>query len=267
MAVMTEQGVTQETHPAKLYVRDERVNRIMSPARVAKLRANLDLEGIGSFIVSKRENDDLILLDGAHRSTALMEEGLGDVAIPALVHHNLTQAREAQLFLIYNDRLIVDILERFRLQVQAEDPEATILDREIRNAGFMPRSSSRNRLTCVKALQTLYRGGSSSGREAHLKTLRETLRVIREAWGTEGTATKQTINGIGSLLLNHEDEVDTERLITALSNARGGANAIAVRTHYHTTEGGKQAMPGAELAVAEIYNKDLKRAEQIKVSA
>jgi len=267
MSATMEQSVTLEGHLVKDYVRDERVNRVMSPARVAKIRANLNLEGIGFFIVSERENGELIILDGAHRSTALSEEGLGEMEIPALVHHGLTMAQEAQLFLIYNDRLAVDILERFRIQVAAKDPEAIVLDREIRAAGFLADKFSRNKIMAIKALQTLYRGGSASGREAHLKTLRETLRVINEAWGTEGTATKQTINGIGSLFLNHEDEVDTERLISALAGARGGANAIAVRTHYHTSEGGKKALPGAELAVVEIYNKSVKAAERIKVTA
>jgi len=258
-------AVTQEQHAVKDYVRDERVNRVMSAARVAKIRANLDLEGIGMFVVSERKNGELVILDGAHRCTALSEEGLGDMAIPALVHHNLSMAQEAQLFLVYNDRLAVDILERFRIQVAAKDAEAIVLDREIRAAGFVADKFSRNKIMAIKTLQTLYRGGSSTGREAHLKTLRDTLEIIKDAWGTEGTANKQTINGIGSFLLNHGEEIDQAHLVDALTLTRGGANAIVVRTHYHTTEGGKKAMAGAELAVAEIYNKGLKAAEKVKV--
>ena len=267
MKTSEQQGTTIEMHPAEAYVRDERVNRFMSPARVAYLRANLNPEGIGALVVSERENGDLIILDGAHRTTALIEEGFEKMEVPALVHHNLTPAEEASLFLIYNNRLAVDILERFRLQVAAEDPESVILDREIRKAGFRPIGSARNSLTCIKAVQTLYRGGSFTGREAHLSTLRKTLKIIKEAWGTEGTATKETIRGIGALLLNHGEEVNEPRLVEALSNLKGGPNAIAVKTHYHVSEGGKKATPAAELTVAEVYNKGLKASEKIKTQA
>jgi hypothetical protein len=264
LATSKEQKTAIETHPVKDYVRDERVNRFMSPARVEKLRANLNLEAIGVLTVSKRKGGELIILDGAHRTTALTEEGFEDLKVPANVHHHLTQAEEAALFLLYNDRLAVDILERFRLQVAAEDPEALVLDREIRDAGFLPATGYRNHLTAIKTLQTIYRGGSSTGRETHLKTLRDMLRIIVEAWGTEGTATKQTMLGIGALLLDHGDDVDQGHLVEALATLRGGANAIVVKTHYHAQEGGKRAIQAAELAVIEVYNKSLKAADKIK---
>ena len=258
---------TEEKHPASAYTRDERVNRLLSPSRVAKLRANLNLEGIGAVVVSKRANGDMILLDGQHRITALLEEGYDNFSVLTIVYHDLTEAQEAELFLVLNDRLLVDILERFRLQVSAEDPESTIIDREIRKAGFSPTSNSRNRLTCIKAIQTIYRGGSPSGHETHLKALRDTLHIIAEAWGTEGTALRQVVDGVGMFLINHGDEVDQSHLVKALAVLPGGANSIAVRTHYHTHEGGKKAKQAAELAVAEAYNEKMKASQRIKVQA
>lgn len=264
--VTHEQGVTQEQHAVKDYVRDERVNRFTSPARVAKLRAELDLEAIGMAVVSKRENGDLVILDAAHRCTALIEEGFGDIEMPALVHHNLSMAREAELFLRYNDRLAVDILEKFRFKVQAEDPESTILDREIREAGFSVSKGARNKLMAIAALQAIYRGGSSTGREGHRKVVRETLETIRDSWGIERTATKQTLTGIGAFLLHHGDKIDRVHLVKALAKAPGGASWILTRAHYHTNEGGKRAMQAAELAVAEAYNDGLAASKRIKVT-
>src|SRR5947208_2808042 len=90
----TQTKTTIETHPVQEYVGDERVNRILSGARVAKLRANLDLDAIGTFVVSKRDNGEMVVIDGGHRYTALMEEGFGEFEVTAVVHHDLDQAGE-----------------------------------------------------------------------------------------------------------------------------------------------------------------------------
>lgn len=255
-----------ETHPVSTYVRDDRVNRLLSPARVAKLRANLDVDDIGVFIVSQRPNGDLVILDGGHRATALIEEGLENHPVPATVYHGLTEEEEAQKFLRYNDRLAVDIVERFRLEVVAGNIESIQIDKAIRGVGFSPQknSSSDKALQCIGAVQAVYRGGTNNGREAHLSAVKDTLEVIKQSWGTSKTASKETVRGIGGLFLNNPD-LDKERLINGLAALRGGPNAIKARASYHIREGGQSARHGAELAVAEIYNKGLAKAQQVAV--
>lgn len=258
-------STTIETHKASEYVRDDRVNRFLSPARVAKLRATLNLDGIGVFIVSKRANGDLIILDGGHRATALMEEDMGDLEVPAVVHHDLSEEQEAKIFLLHNSQLAVTLLERFRIQVTAGDPESVILDGIIRKAGFVPASNSpSNGLSCIGSIQAVYRGGTSTGGEAHKATVEETLRIIAEAWGHESSAIKETVKGIGGLLLNHED-IDVDHLIVALSGVRTGPIAIRNRALYHTREGGLNARVGAEKSIADVYGKDLSPQKRIKV--
>ncbi len=255
-----------EVHKAKEYTRDDRVNRALSQARVAKLRANLDLDAIGVFVVSRRANGDMIILDGGHRHTALMVEDMGDLDISAIVHEGLDEEGEAKLFLRYNDRLSVDSLERFRLEVTAGNPEANILDTEIRKAGFVPADRKENAFTCIVALRTIYRGGTSSGREAHKQTISDTLRIIKDAWGTEKSATKETVKGIGGILLNHGDEIDQEHLVEALRQTPTGAQAVKVKATYHMREGGQPSRLAAELAIAELYNRGLPPNKKIQMS-
>lgn len=251
-----------ETHPAKAYVRDERVNRIMSPARVAKLRAKFNLDGIGVFIASKRPNGELVLLDGAHRDTALMEEGLEDFPVSAVIYEGLSTAQEAQIFLIANDRLAVNILERFRLEIAAGDPESVLLDKLIRDAGFFIGGDG---ITCIGSLQAIYRGGSESGREKHKKTVEDTLRIISEAWGTDRSSPKEAVKGIGGLLLNFDGLLDHTHLIKSLVELKGGVGAIRTKANYHTREGGETARVGAEKSVAEVYNKGVPANKKLRV--
>ena len=228
---MTSNRTTIEEHPARVLTRDERVQRCISETRMAKLMRKLDLDAIGTVIVSRRADGSMVVLDGGHRLTTLVRSDMGEWPVRCEVHHGLSLAREAQLFLEYNDRLVVNIIDRFNMAVLAEDPESVIIDREVRNAGFVLANdhSRANSITCVGTLQKVYRG-TTDGDSANLTELRDTLRIIAEAWGYRRSVLKEPFDGIAQLLIRHGDAIDQDLLVKKLQRLPGGAVALVSRS-------------------------------------
>jgi hypothetical protein len=77
---------------------------------------------IGIFTVSHRDGR-YWLIDGQHRRWALAEyigDGWEEWDIEVLCHFGLTEAAEAELFLVLNDHLAVSALDTFKVAVTAE---------------------------------------------------------------------------------------------------------------------------------------------------
>src|SRR6202000_559744 len=149
-----------------------------------------------------------------------------------------------------------------RSRVTAGEWEAVTLDREVNNAGFSVGIGNANALLCISALQDIFRGGIN-GAKANTHEVREMLRIISESWGTEGSALKETVLGVGGLLLTHNGNTDPDHLIKALQVLPGGPNAIRARAKYHRENTGRPIRETAVTAVREAYNKKLHASKKL----
>src|SRR6202000_105838 len=132
-----------------------------------------------------------------------------------------------------------------RSRVTASHSPAVTLDREV-----------------ISALQDIFRGGIN-GAKANTHEVREMLRIISESWGTEGSALKETVLGVGGLLLTHNGNTDPDHLIKALQVLPGGPNAIRARAKYHRENTGRPIRETAVTAVREAYNKKLHASKKL----
>lgn len=254
---------TREEHPAECLVRDERVQRALSEGHARRLAQNLNIDALGTIIVSKRPSGEMVVLDGAHRVTALMMNGLGEYCVPCIIHHGLSLADEARLFLSYNYKLTVNPIEKFRVAVQAEDPTAVRLDKLIRKHGFIVAMGSSHALLCVHALTDVYEGGRGSTK-VYPQVVDDTLRIIADAWGTEHTAIKEVVLGIGHLLHRYPD-IDQQRLVKQLAQVKNGAQGVSARVHYHREmKAVNTVREGAIKTVKDIYNEGLHKARKLQ---
>jgi len=254
--------------PAEDFMRDERVQRALRPMHINRLRADFDIEAIGAVLASERKDGSKHLIDGGHRVTVMIEEGLGHELVPAVVYHGLTLAEEARLFLRCNYRASVEPLEKFRLSVASEDPESMYIAQLLEEADFSIHKDSGHTgsraFYAIHTLQSVYRGGSENGAEAHPEVVRDLLRIIMEAWGEQRAAVKDVVLGLGILLLQDGPLVDQEHLVRQLSKLPNGVSTIQVRSKYHRQSGGLIGRRATRLAVLETYNKGLPKNKQIK---
>lgn len=261
---MTDTQVTiEDIKPADMIV-DERVQRTLSEGKVGKLLSALNLSAIGIPVLSERPDGTHVIIDGQHRIIAMIRAGYGDTPIPCQVHHGLSISEEAALFLQHNDRNVVNILERFRIGVTAGIPEYVKIDNIATHRGFVIRTGHRNSLLCVAALLRLYRNGAPKGRDGRPEVIDETLRVLGEAWGAEGSGCREAVAGVGQVVGSFNGELDRERLINRLAVLPGGASGIRQRARTRYDAGiAKSVEQGAKQAVIDVYNGGLRKSNQL----
>ena len=117
------------------------------------------------------------LIDGAHRLSALLATGNGDLLVPVMEATVQGDARESDLFLKLNDRTLYQPIERFRNAVQARRfPEINIYTILRHHGWHVANVATEGALQCPEALISAYRLDDG-------KSLAEALDLLTETWG------------------------------------------------------------------------------------
>lgn len=201
---------------------DQYVQRRLRPAWVKNTAPVFNLDGIGMFHVSKREDGHYYAFDGQHRREVLLFLDMGDWEVDCLVYHGLTPEEECARFRLLNRSQKVSAFEDFDKGVKAGDPECVAINTLVENAGLFV--SEQKAPGCVRAVNVLRKLYSKENGPAALIA---TLSVMTEAWGTDADALDgQIIAGIGEVLLRYGGEVDLGVLAKKLSKRTGGPYAL-----------------------------------------
>lgn len=225
---------------------------------VREIAENYNPALVGTIIVSerKKKSPKLAIIDGQNRWAGATQAG--ELSIPALVYEGLNRKEEATIFaLLQTKRRNLSTYQRFRAQLVAEDPDALAIQAIVTAEGFTLNASDQsNSLRAIAALESVYR--RADGADAYGPgLLRETMQVIRAAWGTEDkdAASADLIRGIARFI--EEQDPDTEKLIVRLS----ATTPIAVNANAAMLRAGRGAGSGSRSkAVGEaIMNEYLKR--------
>ncbi|MFD5308351.1 DUF6551 family protein [Streptomyces ardesiacus] len=184
---------------------DPQAQRTLNEKRAQNIANNLVREAIGSVIVSKRLDGDLYIVDGQHRWRACALAGIP--TIMAEIHHDLSQAQEAILFLIKNrESHKPRPIDEYHVGLTGGVPLFVDTDRILDKHGLTLGSTSTNGVGAVSgALQIVDRYGAS--------VFDRTLTVAEEAWGRSAeTWDGMLLGGIGMFLGRWGDLVDDKEL-------------------------------------------------------
>ncbi|MGM9331304.1 DUF6551 family protein [Streptomyces murinus] len=184
---------------------DPQAQRTLNERRAQKIANRMVSEALGSIIVSQRDDGSRYIVDGQHRWRACVLAGINTVI--AEVHHGLTQAQEAMLFLIKNqeshkpraiDEFCVGLTGGVLLYVDT--------DRVLKKHALSLGSTSTNGVGAVSGLlQMTERYGAD--------VLDRTLTVAEAAWGRSAeTWDGSLLGGIGMFLGRWGDLIDDEEL-------------------------------------------------------
>jgi hypothetical protein len=220
--------------------------------REHKGRAILDSfdEGkIGIFTVSHRDGR-YWLIDGQHRKWALAEyigEGWEDWDIEVLCHFGLSEAAEAELFLVLNDHLAVSALDTFKVAVTAERSTESDINRIVLSLGLkVSNTKSDNAVGAVTSLKRVYSAGGP-------QLLVRTLYVIREAWAGAGFDAYM-LDGLGKFIARYEGRYVEDTLIRKLSKLKAGVDAVSQKAHLIRERTGSSVREAFAAAITEVYN-------------
>lgn len=210
-----------------LTTHDERVQRALIPSRVKELTRTIDLDAIGVITVSARPDGQLMVLDGQHRVTALMELGMGDWEVTCHVHHGLTVQDEAGLFRLLNNTRRPSAVDDYLKGVVEGDPECAEIDEIITSAGLrVALQTGPGLISCVGAMRKIYRGKSPIERGGP-RALEGALQTALAAWGQRPEATEgHIIAGLGQFFLRYDENIDRPALIRKLAKYKGGPSGL-----------------------------------------
>lgn len=243
--------------PSKLEV-DIRVQRhVPTEQRVAALEARWNRLHFGALIVSRRDSGALIILDGQTRYTVWRRVGDQSEHLPAVVYDGLELHEEAAMFLALNDGKVVQAIDKFPVQVRAQEEAAVAVNSVLESRGWRVDRAHGNRpftFSAVTALTKVFSGaGVVPGPRADL--VRDVMDVITNAWrGKPNSAHNQIVGGLGVLLAKAGSRIDFGSLVERLSQEDPEAIILQAQP-IRQALGVKTGAEAVALVIRELYNK------------
>lgn len=236
----------------RIFEIDPRIQRAEEPAEIKRIVANFNPDALGTFTISVREVElpggekvtKWFLVDGQQRRASLLQlKWPGRVR--AVVHYNLTEAEEAQLFLDLNTRFTIGPWGRFKARLVAGEAQAVAIKKMLDDLNIPV--GGQHGFNAIHVADRIY---AKSPKGA--ANLRWALQLLKDVYN------KFDHRALEALALIHEEYdiyIDTESMRTKLQAnlpqlAQLIGNGTTVQQLYHCS------MP---LAVAEAiistYNK------------
>jgi len=189
--------------------------RALNPTRVKYLTENFNANAIGTIYVSLRDDGSLALIDGNHRVTAAIANGL--TTLDAYVYADLTIEQEADLYRMFGDYLKQRPVDRFLAALRANDPDAHAIAAVLAEYDLKVVVSTKGHgIHAVESVQTIVN-------KYDLRMLRLVLAFLVEAFGNNAVALNgSTLKGAAMFLerFASHPQFNHKRLMTRLK--RGG---------------------------------------------
>lgn len=221
--------------------------RELNEARVNKILANLDLEQVGNPTVNHRDGHYWIV-DGQHRVEALRRFGFENDQYQCWMYEGLTEEEESEKFLKLNDVLVVDLMAKFKVGVQAGREEDCDINRIVMAQGLLiSRERVDGAIRAVGTVQKVYR-------RADGQTLGRSLRIIRDSFGDAGLEAP-VIDGVGRLCARYNGQLDDDGLVKNLRTLSGGVNGLLQKAEQTRRATGTQRGDAVAATLVDVANR------------
>lgn len=229
-------------------VTDPRVQRTqLNQTKLNKMIAEFDERALGVLIVSMRANNQVIVLDGWHRSEACKVVPEAPQEVDAKIFYGLSLEDEALLFRLYNTRTAVNIVDRFRAEA-IEGQAAAVRITEI-----VAKYGMKVSMTEFAAVATAVRICQHPN---GFELFEQALDVVDKAWTlSRGSTDGRIIEGVAEFLYHYAEEADPLVLAKRLAEHEGGYKKILETAKaFHAARRGRAAIAVLEV-LTPIYNK------------
>lgn len=224
--------------------------RPLSEAWVNKIVAAFDIDKMKLPVLSERDTHYHIV-DGQHTIEAYKRwSGLGweKETLECLVHSNLTDSEEAELFLSLNTTKQVTTFDKFDKAVKAGRADEVHINAIVMGAGLKI-SRGPGPSGCIRSVATL----SNVYKRSDGNTLAKALRIVRDSFGDSGFESI-VIDGIGHLCQRYNGVLKEDETVERLGSIRGGVNGLLGKAEIlHKQTGNAKALCVAAAAV-EVIN-------------
>lgn len=240
-------------HISLLHV-DPIVQRALDPHRAAVMAEKFNPSAVGALIVNQRDDGKYFIIDGQHRHAAAVIAKY-DGKLNCIVHPGLPIAEEAALFLALNDSKLVQAIDKFRMRVLANEPDAVAINEIIEKYGWRTATSIANgSFAAVAAIEKVYNGAGVLSAGKYPVLVKYVMWTINNAWGRDAAGAHAAIvGGIGQLFARYGQRVDGKKLAAEMAQLRP-VDLVAKAKQLKDAQGG--TIPPAMAAVlVGIHNK------------
>lgn len=242
--------------------------RRLNQKRVDKIIAKFDPDLIGQVVVSEREDGTLVLLDGQHRRSAIIQLRATGADIPskvsAEVFTGLTKVEEAKLFLGFNNAVVPPWSDKFLVRLTADDDVARAL-RDIlhRNGWQVSNVNADGTFRALATLERVYLHSQEMGIEPNLAE--EALKIVTEAWGHSWHAPKGPfLEGIAAFIYEYTQQgftIDRDRIVEKLATfpfpvGTTAPQAFMAQARVTARTNGVTASMGVAMMLVKLYNRN-----------
>jgi hypothetical protein len=211
----------------------------------------------GIISVSRRASGELYIVDGQHRSALARLEDRKTIL--AQVFEGLTPQQEADLRDRMHLRRADTVYEIFKARIFAGDPIARGMQKVAKEfdtqLNFIP--DGKRGINTISTVEAIYKADDG-------KSLRETFRLIKEAWGNvEGpNATAAVIKGVYWFRQRHTEETEYERTVQRLKTE--GVQSLMRMARSHQGAMGGSLWLNTYRAIVETYNYGLREGNKLE---
>lgn len=257
---MTTKKFTEEILSVTELENDPSYQRPLELAKVARIKRNFNINALGVFTVSKRNNHGIYVIDAQHRVEVvrqLMLDGDHDGLVPCHVFHDLTVAEEAQMYLELNYSSQPTPLQKFKARLAAGEESALDIQKMLGYYGWtIHQVGGSATIQAVAAVDKVY--ALSQKIEANPNLVQLVILAISRAWGDDENAGQGAIFlGLGQFFAEYTDRIQLDRLAQQLSDYKGGPSALLNNARQLSTLQGWKLNSTVASLVVDQYNKQL----------
>lgn len=225
--------------------------------KIDRIKREYNSDALGIITASWRNAAETVILDGGHRWRATVEVTEGQGKLLTRVFKGLSRQEEAVLFLLLNSGNQPNLLDKFRINLVAEDEIAVGIDNIVKQFGLgIGPAGVDNQVQCVGALRRVYMMSLKGEYDPNLLDM--SIRAITNAWGRDSQGLQAVmIEGIALFLAKNAANVDFVRTWERLKVFPGGPMGLHAKARANAANRGMRMPHSVADLVTDIYNKGL----------
>ena len=221
--------------------------------KINRIVKNFNPDLLGVITCSMREDNTLAIIDGSHRYHALVQMGMKNANVNALVYFGLSIEDEAHIFALTNKEHTKPTPSQiFKAGIVAGDDVSIGINEVVEKAGAkVDFSAGPDKIRCVATLRKVY---DNAGANVLLKT----LQTLRDAYPNNKEMYRdQIISAVACIYNRYGKKVDQARLTETLAKI-GNPSLVIAQAQAMISSGQTVTFTSLPYLIVSRYNVKLK---------
>jgi len=232
---------------------DYTYQRVPLKTKINRIVKNFNPDLLGVITCSMREDNTLAIIDGSHRYHALLEMGMKDASVNALVYFGLSIKDEAHIFALTNKEHTKPTPSQiFKAGIVSGDETSVGIANVVEKVGAsFDEGPGANVIRCIATIRRVYTNAGPSVLAKTLETLKAAYPDNKEMYRD------QMISAVGCIYHRYGKKVDQNRLSEVLAKI-GNPSLVIAQAQAMMSSGQTITFTSLPFLIVSRYNVKLK---------